>query len=302
MKRFALRLFSMVFMLLLCGAVGTAQAEEGQPIAENQELKTYRNCSVGGRLKGYGGEGERLSFQLTTKPVKGTVELEEDGSFLYTPREGKRGRDYFGYKVSDGKGRVSQEATVIIRIEKQKGEVCYPELQGNAEEYAAVYLSEKELFTGEQIAGRYCFQPEKPVSRGEFLSLCLALTGAEEGLPVLKTGFADEEQIPRWVKERAWAASAMGIYPGQQEENGAVFSAEEPITKTEAALLLNRTMALNAVQYLPLDPALPMEAAQACVNLSGCGIIEQGTLSDTVLTRADMAQMLANAATVIENR
>ena len=47
-----------------------------------------------------------------------TISLNEDGSFVYTPRENKKGRDYFGYKAIDPEGNVSQEATVIIRIQK----------------------------------------------------------------------------------------------------------------------------------------------------------------------------------------
>ena len=41
----------------------------------------------------------------------------EDGGFLYTPRPNRKGRDYFGYRVIDEAGNVSQEATGLIRIE-----------------------------------------------------------------------------------------------------------------------------------------------------------------------------------------
>lgn len=39
--------------------------------------------------------------------------------FVYTPSEGKRGRDYFGYKAVDASGNLSQEATVILHIKKR---------------------------------------------------------------------------------------------------------------------------------------------------------------------------------------
>ena len=47
-------------------------------------------------------------------------DLEPDGNFTYTPGTDKKGRDYFGYKVADSEGNLSQEATVIIKIEKSR--------------------------------------------------------------------------------------------------------------------------------------------------------------------------------------
>ena len=102
-------------MCMLAGGVRSS-AEGSAPAAENLELRTYRNVSVGGRLKAFDPDGDVVSYSITTDPVK----LEENGCFVYTPRENKRGRDYFGYKAVDSEGNLSQEATVIIRIEKQK--------------------------------------------------------------------------------------------------------------------------------------------------------------------------------------
>lgn len=106
-------------MCMLAGGVRSS-AEGSAPAAENLELRTYRNVSVGGRLKAFDPDDDVVSYSITTDPVKGSIELEENGCFVYTPRENKRGRDYFGYKAVDSEGNLSQEATVIIRIEKQK--------------------------------------------------------------------------------------------------------------------------------------------------------------------------------------
>ncbi len=110
-------------LLLLCALSAFAPqagAEGGAPVAENLELRTYRNVSVGGKLAAIDEEDDVVSYTITTEPVKGSIELEENGCFVYTPKENKRGRDYFGYKAVDSEGNLSQEATVIIRIEKQK--------------------------------------------------------------------------------------------------------------------------------------------------------------------------------------
>ena len=110
-KRFQL------FLMLLFGVELAAQALGGAPTAENLELTTRRNMPVGGQLIARAGEGDRLTYAITTRPVKGELRLLENGRFVYTPRQNKKGRDYFGYRAIDSEGQVSQEATAIIRIE-----------------------------------------------------------------------------------------------------------------------------------------------------------------------------------------
>ena len=166
-------------------------ADGAAPAAENLEINTFRNATVTGQLTAHDPQGGKLKFVLTTEPVKGSLELNEDGSFVYTPNEGKRGRDYFGYKVSDGEGNLSQEATVIIRIQKPDCDVYYSDMDGRAEEYCAMLLNEKGIFTGSCTAGEYRFEPERAVSRGELERICRAF-----GVEGVKTEIgADAELI-----------------------------------------------------------------------------------------------------------
>ena len=114
---------SLFFSLFLVSALFISAAEpayaEGQPpFAESFELSTPMNTPYEGKLSASDEDSEELLFAITTQPVKGDIALNEDGRFVYTPRENKKGRDYFGYKAIDPEGNVSQEATVIIRIQK----------------------------------------------------------------------------------------------------------------------------------------------------------------------------------------
>lgn len=287
---------------MIIGAAPLAYAESSAPLAENLELTTYRNVTVGGKLSAYDPNGGELKFMISTEPIKGKVELEENGSFVYTPAEGKKGRDYFGYKVSDSEGNLSQEATVIIRIEKQSKDVMYSDMEGRADEYTALLLSEKGIFTGEQIGGNYCFSPDKEVSRGEFLSLCMLLKGNNKISTVLDTGYADDAFIPAWMKPYAVNAAMSGVYMGLDKENGTVFSHDETISMSEAVLMLDRALNTTRVNYLALDEYAPENVAQACVNLAACGVLEDSSISPDMLTRADMANMLASAIAVMEKR
>ncbi len=64
--------------------------------------------------------GDRLTAQVVSNPAKGTLSLNSDGSFSYTPnRNFKKGTDSFTYRATDGKGGTDT-ATVTITIGKKK--------------------------------------------------------------------------------------------------------------------------------------------------------------------------------------
>ncbi len=199
------KLFAAVCAFALCAALSTAihagqEAETAAPVAENMELRTFRGTSIGGTLRANAPDGSPLTFRITTEPIKGTVTLTDDGTFVYTPADGKRGRDYFGFRAADSSGRESQEATVIIAIKKQKPDVTYSDMAGRAEEYAAVLLAEQGVCIGRQVGGQYLFDPDSAMPRDEFLAMCMDLTGTETLQGVLSTGFGDDAQIPACQK------------------------------------------------------------------------------------------------------
>lgn len=291
-------LFSLIALLCLSACPFPAAAENAAPIAENLEIKTYRNTSVGGQLKAVDPDGDTVSFVLTTPPVKGTVELQSDGNFVYTPKEGKKGRDYFGFKATDSTGNSSQEGTVIIKIEKQKSKVCYADLHGHSSEYAAVLAAELGVYTGERLGKEYVFSPNAAVSRGEFLAMCMQLSGDELLSSVMSTGFADDTATPDWMKPYISTALMNDDIQGYSLHDGAVFDANAPIRCYEAAVMLNNILGTdNVVTTSALDiAAAPSWAAQAVSSLSACGVITSKQIaSNEVLTRAQAVSLLSSA-------
>lgn len=288
--------------ILLVGMDSVCYAQGMSPIAENLEFTTYRNTSFGGNLSAYDSDGDELSFEITTAPIKGDIELMDDGSFIYTPRLNKKGKDYFGYRAVDSEGNGSQEATVIITIEKQKSKVTYSDMEGNAAQYASVLLSERGIFTGRQLCGKYQFCPEETVTRGEFMSMCMLLTGNEIVSGVMNTGYRDDDSIPSWMKEYVSAAAIKGVPLASADENSDCFDAAHPISKSEAAVMLNSILKLKTVSYLPLYGELDTDAAQACANLSAYGIVKEGRLIGDEMTRAEAAMLLASAISITDRK
>lgn len=293
---------SLAAVLCLSLVFVPAVAGDNAPVAENLEITTYRGVSVDGRLSAVDPDGDVLSFNVTTPPTKGVVELGDNGSFVYTPHEGKRGKDYFGYTAADSDGNCSQEATVIIKIAKAKTDVTYSDMEGSGTYYDALVLTEKGIFTGQKIGESYVFAPDTVVTRGEFLTMCMELTGGKILSGVSSTGFADDDTIPTWQKPYVATALMNGTITGYSGDGAATFSGENPITCAESAVMLSSILSVTNVSSLSSDPGTPVWAGQAVANLNACRILPDGFVSNASLTRAQAAQMLVSALNILENR
>lgn len=293
----------LICALLLCAAVCltllapviSASAAAGEPVADNLEVTTYRNVSVGGRLTATDPDGGELTFELTTEPTKGKLELESDGRFVYSPNENRRGRDYFGFRAVDSDGNRSQEATVIIKIEKQKTAVSYKDTEGLSCAYAAVRLAEEGIFTGEKYGSAWFFSPDETVTRGEFLAMCMELAG--EGLlsGVSTTGFLDDAEIPAWQKTYVATALMNGSVSGYGAAGGAVFAPGVSVTKSEAAVMLSNCLGLSDAVYVDADALIPAWAAQSVANLEEYGVAQEVSSIGESLTRGETAELLVAA-------
>lgn len=298
---------SLALAAMLCASPALAAEDDipdagnAAPVAENQELETYRGVSVGGQLRAYDAEGDELTFELTTEPMKGSVELSADGGFVYTPREGKRGKDYFGFRAVDAAGNASQEGTVIIKLVRQGSKLTYADMSGSGAEYAAVALTEAGVFTAETIGGEHVFFPAEAVSRGEFLSMCMNAAGCELIKGVKSTGYADDDAIGPWLKPYVATALLRGYIGDESDEN---FRPDEPIDLRGACVMLDGVLGVTDVVSVASYFDMPEAAgAQAVANLTACGVMpSRWSDLDAALTRADAAELLNNAMALVKKR
>ena len=265
---------------LFGGDEGPAVAA-GAPIPQNQDVETYQGIACQGTLTAVDNEGDGYTFAIVDQPNKGTVVLAEDGvTFVYTPEDGKSGKDSFTFTATDVDGNVSAPATVTIRIRKQKTEVTYSDMAGNAAHAAAIRLAEEGLFIGEQYAGAYFFDPEATVSRSEFLAMAMDAAGLEVPEQVNLTGFQDDAAIATWAKSYASAAVREGIISGVSTEAGVEL---DGLVEAEA------TWSTQAV------------ANMVSVHVVSAGSFQAETVSAPV-TRAQAAQILTAALQVMEEQ
>ncbi len=281
------------------------EAEEGAPQARDLETKTYRGISCQGQFLAEDNEGETLTFSLADQPRKGVVVIEGD-TFTYAPDDGITGSDSFTYTATDSAGHTSLPATVKIFIEKARSGVTYADTAGNPAAAAAQELAEAGIFTGCKIGDQYFFEPDRPVSRGEFLAMVMEASGREV-TAVTMTGFCDDEAIPTWAKAYAAAGVTDGVMQGTATAEGLAFRSGDAIT--EAATVLDRVLDLGNVEldvWYADREEVPSWAAQAVGNMEAVSVLAAGSFGSLTMeepvTRGDAAQMLTAAKTLLEGQ
>lgn len=96
-------------------------AANQSPNGNNKFFTTAKDTPLSKNLMSDGGtsdsdpDGDTLSTTKKTNPLRGTVTVNTNGAFTYTPTSGYTGTDSFIYTLSDGKGH-SVDATVIIEV------------------------------------------------------------------------------------------------------------------------------------------------------------------------------------------
>jgi len=94
----------------------TPPEAENDSYSTNFETALTVNASNGVLNNDTDSDGDSLSVAIATDPTNGSVSLNTDGSFTYTPDEGFSGSDAFTYTVIDG-NEGSDTATVTVTVE-----------------------------------------------------------------------------------------------------------------------------------------------------------------------------------------
>ena len=262
--------------------------EDKAPVAEDSAIETYKNLPNTGKLKVSDPEGQGLTFTLVRKPKRGEVVLNEDGSFTYTPKKNKVGIDSFVFTATDPAGNVSREATVTVQILKPTDSHQYTDTAGRNCRFAAEWMRNTGLFVGEKVSGQNCFQPDKTVSRGEFLAMMVQL---------LDIPMEDWEEVdvpadtPDWLKPYLAAALRSGLTDGLPDTESGGFEGDAAITGMQAAVMIQNALDLPVLQETWEEGAredIPTWAAPSVAVLEANGI----SLAQDGLTRGEAAQTL----------
>jgi VCBS repeat-containing protein len=98
----------------------SVSAVNDQPVATNDQYTTSQDVvlnvgSPGVLANDTDPDGDNLTAQVVSPASNGTVALNSDGSFTYTPNSGFIGSDAFTYSASDG--QLASQATVTLNVQ-----------------------------------------------------------------------------------------------------------------------------------------------------------------------------------------
>jgi|GEM_PF-5166141 len=293
-------------------AVGTVSVTIASPpnpgplTVQNLSIATQKNTPKTGTLLGESSDPEvnAFDYMIGVPPTKGSVEVTDvnAGTFTYTPFADQLGTDTFTYKIVQ-EPYESATATVTVTITEPEPELFqYADMQTHWAAFTAGKLVEENMIIGYKTGNKYYFEPEKEFTRGDFVLMLTAAMG-EQYLPMANAAtftFADDANIPYWIKDLAYSAAAAKVISGVGSTGGVYLNANEPLTRIDAIIMLNNAMAPSIQSTSTLDfadlNAVPGWGMEALRNLEGYGLVT-GYDDNTFrpfkhVTKAEAAQMV----------
>ena len=129
--------------------------------------------------------------------------------------------------------------------------------------------------------------------------MLMDLQGIEPEVGLRESGFADEGEAPAWMRPYLASALRRGLIRGTAQGSDLVFRPNQPITDSEAALLVGRALGLEELRAVAAlesgDKAWTDTAAEA---LAGAGI--DFVPSGDPLTRRQAAELLYRSSRTAE--
>ena len=273
--------------------------------AQATKLSAYANTPAYGVMGGYDPEGDALTFQIVTYPQNGLLQVTDQatGAYTYVPGRDFIGTDSFTYVLRDCYGNYSTSGTVSISVQSCTLSHGFDDLEGKECLTAAMRMSELGLMSGTRKGSLYCFEPERGVSRVDFLVTAMNAVGMT-CQSVANTGFADDADIPDAMKGYVKTAYEKGYIGAVSEKGDLYFKPNELLTRGEAAVILSNLIGY-ANQKIPTNftDTVPTFAQDAVVSLYSLGILQtpDGSVqASATLTRGDLAMWLAKTIALIK--
>lgn len=296
--------YEMTCIVSTLASVNASPSTSAVP-AQSGKLQVYANVPACGVLGGYDPEGDALTFEVVSYPAKGILSVTDSatGAYVYMPGKDYVGTDAFTYVVRDCYGNYSAAGTVSISVQACTLGRTYDDLAGKACLTDALRMSELGLMSGTQKGSLYCFEPDREISRVDFLVTAMNAVGMTCA-PVDNTGFADDGEIPAAMKGYVKTAYEKGYVSASGKQGALYFKPNEIISRGEAAVILSNLIGY-ANRKLPTNftDTVPTFAEDAVVSLYSLGILQtpDGSVqASAAMTRSDVAMWLAKTISLIK--
>lgn len=294
----------LIMAAAIASSLSTASAAGNIPIAQEIKAETYVEIPIEIELQAMDTDNDIVLYQLTEEPGLGTANIQ--GNILSYSPGAKAGKDKFSYTVVDAEGNTAQAAQITIEVQKNRAKLTYSDMVSNPAHYAAIYLAEKGIMTGESIGGCSFFRPTQTVTRSEFIAMAASI--AELPIePTEQTDFADDAGLSPWAKPFVSTAAASGLVNGYQTTGGLnEIRGQNPITLAEASVVINNLLSesMDGLQFTLAETHSDMDWARSAISsLDRLDILSPLTTmqsDDSPITRQDACEMLYRAMRLME--
>ena len=268
--------------------------------------QTYKGVNSFGVLSAYDPEGDKMTFEIINYPKNGYIKLTDknNGSYVYTAYDGYSGKDSFSYVVRDVYGNYSASATVNIEITAPSTSTVYSDLYGSDIHNYAITMTERGTMNGIRVGNSYYFEPDREVSRVDFLVTAMTTLGISNVPDADKVGFYDDSDISDAQKGYVALAYSMGYISGIKENGEIYFKPNEIIKFDEAAVILSNIIGYADSKVTTVfadNDKIADWSSRAIYSLHTLGILETAdniSGADKNITRGEMAKLLCRAAFV----
>ena len=207
--------------------------------------------------------------------------------------------------VRDEYGNYSSANEVKITVKASGVSLVYSDLAESELQSHAISMTEKGLMNGLQIGENYYFQPEREVTRAEFLITAMNAIGIKNVPAQSTTVFADDSDISSEMKGYIALAHSMGYISGKTVEGKTYFMPDEVINVSEAAVIVSNMIGYAQPKVTPVfadADKIPAWSGKAIESLHTLGILELPEMisgANEKMTRGAMAKMLNKTIFVI---
>lgn len=263
-----------------------ADGVNSPPVAENSTLTTVKGIARESMLSITEPNGDDFTINVITYPTDGFISIGADGSVVYSPNEGFSGNDSMVYTVTDRYGAVSEKATLSIRVGENKSGLYFADMQDDLNHIYAHKMCENNTMVYRRENGSYYFEPQKKVSRMEYLVMLMSVSGHDNGITAVADSVAsDDGGLSSGLKGYIAAAADKGLIT----LNDGKFSPEAEITVGEAVCMAANALSLPGAKN-PNDPV--HAAVSAAVSAKLIETVDGSVDISAVMTKADTALLL----------
>ncbi|MBQ3229710.1 MAG: cadherin-like domain-containing protein [Clostridia bacterium] len=263
-----------------------AESVNSPPVAKNSGISTVEGISCNASLAITEPNGDDFTVNVITYPADGFISVNADGSIVYSPNEGFFGTDKMVYTVTDRFGAVSERATLSIEVKENESGIYFADMQEDLNHIHAHRMCENNTMIYRKENGSYYFEPQKKVSRMEFLVMLMSVSGHDNGITAVADSVAsDDGGLSSGLKGYIAAAADKGLIA---LDNGK-FLPEAEITLGEAVLMASNALSLPVAE----NSSEPMHSAVAAAVAAGLIETDNGAVDiSAVLTKAETAVLL----------